>query len=155
MPPMLKILLTLSVFCGASLAQAGICTREYAPVCGQLPQQTQTFSNRCMMKDAGAAWLSDGECPASHARAKIRNIKLTVAGHDVACVAAAPMRCLQVKEGKEKKWLNFYSSIEGFTFTLGVEYVLLVRVTPIKNPPMDSADTRYELVRVVSRKHAQ
>ena len=152
---MRKNLLAISIFCFAAGAQAGICTREYAPVCGQLPQHTQTFSNRCMMKDAGAAWLSDGECPASHARAKIRNIKLTVAGHDVACVAAAPMRCLQVKEGKEKKWLNFYSSIEGFTFTRGVEYVLLVRVTPIKNPPMDSADTRYELVRVVSRKHAQ
>ena len=152
---MRKNLLAISIFCFAAGAQAGICTREYAPVCGQLPQHTQTFSNRCMMKDAGAAWLSDGECPASHARAKIRNIKLTVAGHDVACVAAAPMRCLQVKEGKEKKWLNFYSSIEGFTFTRGVEYVLLVRVTPIENPPMDSADTRYELVRVVSRKHAQ
>ena len=90
MPPMLKILLTLSVFCGASLAHAGICTREYAPVCGQLPQQTQTFSNRCMMKDAGASWLSEGECPASHARAKIRNIKLAVAGHDVVDAVRLP-----------------------------------------------------------------
>jgi hypothetical protein len=65
------------------------------------------------------------------------------------------MRCLQVKEEKGQKWLNFYSPIEGFTFTRGVEYVLLVRVTPIENPPMDSADTRYELVRVVSRHAAQ
>jgi hypothetical protein len=152
---MRKNLLAVSLLCLAASTQAGICTREYAPVCGQLPQQTQTFSNRCMMKDAGASWLSDGECPASHTRAKIRNIKLTVAGHDMACVAAAPMRCLQVKEGKEKKWLNFYSSIEGFTFTPGVEYVLLVRATLIDNPPLDSSDTRYELVQVLSRKPAQ
>lgn len=150
----IRLLLTSLLFISIH-AQAGICTREYAPVCGQLPQQTQTFSNRCMMKDAGAAWLSDGECPSSRVNAKAKDITLTVAGHDVACVAAAPMRCLQVKEEKGQKWLNFYSPIEGFIFTRGVEYVLLVRVTPIENPRMDSADTRYELVRVVSRKPAQ
>ena len=70
-------------------AQAGICTREYAPVCGQLPQHTQTFSNLCMLKDAGAAWLSDGECPSNQVNANAKNITLTVAGHDAACVAAA------------------------------------------------------------------
>jgi hypothetical protein len=155
MQTMRKNLLAISIFCFAAGAQAGICTREYAPVCGQLPQQTQTFSNRCMMKDAGAAWLSDGECPSSRVNAKAKDITLTVAGHDVTCVAAAPMRCLQVKEEKGQKWLNFYSPIEGFTFTRGVEYVLLVRATPIENPPMDSSDTRYELVRVLSRKPAQ
>jgi Domain of unknown function (DUF4377)/Kazal-type serine protease inhibitor domain len=150
----MRLLLTSLLFISIN-AQAGICTREYAPVCGQLPQQTQTFSNRCMMKDAGAAWLSDGECPSSRVNAKAKDITLTVAGHDAACVAAAPMRCLQVKEEKGQKWLNFYSPIEGFTFTRGVEYVLLVRTTPITNPPMDSSDTRYELVSVVSRKPAQ
>jgi hypothetical protein len=155
MRAMRKNLLAISLLCLAASTQAGICTREYAPVCGQLPQHTQTFSNRCMMKDAGAAWLSDGECPSSRVSAKPKNITLTVAGHDVACVAAAPMRCLQVKEEKGQKWLNFYSPIEGFTFTRGVAYVLLVRATPIANPPMDSSDTRYELVRVISQKPAQ
>ncbi len=149
-----RLLLTSLLLISAQ-TQAGICTREYAPVCGQLPQHTQTFSNRCMMKDAGATWLSDGECPSSRAQAKAKNITLTVAGHDVACIAAAPMRCLQVKEGKGQKWLNFYSPIEGFTFTPGVAYVLLVRATPIENPPTDSSDTRFELVRVVSRKPVQ
>jgi Domain of unknown function (DUF4377)/Kazal-type serine protease inhibitor domain len=136
-------------------AQAGICTREYAPVCGQLPQHTQTFSNLCMLKDAGASWLSDGECPSNQVNANAKNITLTVADHDAACVAATPMRCLLVKEEKGQKWLNFCSNIEGFTFTRGVEYVLLVRATPIANPPMDSSDTRYELVRVVSQQPAQ
>ena len=150
----IRLLLTSLLFISIH-AQAGICTREYAPVCGQLPQHTQTFSNRCMMKDAGAAWLSDGECPSSRVNAKAKDITPTVAGHDVACVAAGPIRCLQVREEKGQKWLNFYSPIEGFTFTRGVEHVLLVRATPIENPPLDSSDTRYELVRVVSRKPAQ
>jgi hypothetical protein len=59
---MRKNLLAISIFCSASLAHANICTREYAPVCGQLLQHTQTFGNSCMMKGAGATWVSDGEC---------------------------------------------------------------------------------------------
>jgi len=55
--------LTLSLLLfAASQAQAGACTREYMPVCGQLPAKTQTFSNRCMMKNAGAVMLHEGVC---------------------------------------------------------------------------------------------
>ena len=32
------------------------------PVCGQLPDTTQTFANRCVMKNAGAVMLYEGEC---------------------------------------------------------------------------------------------
>jgi len=60
---MLNRLLLSSLFFISIHAQAGICTREYAPVCGQLSNQTQTFANRCLMKYAGATWVSDGECP--------------------------------------------------------------------------------------------
>ena len=150
----IRLLLTSLLFISAQ-ANAGICTREYAPVCGQLPQQTQTFSNHCMMKDAGASWVSDGECPSQHNNALAKDITLTVAAHDVACMGVAPMRCLQVKEGKALKWSNFYSPIEGFTFTPGVQYKLLVRATPMTNAPADAGDTRYELVRVLWRKPAQ
>ena len=98
-------------------AQAGVCTREYAPVCGQLPQQTQTFANRCLMKDASASWLSDGECPQAHAK----NITLTVAAQDVACFGEGAMRCLRMKMDKDSAWSNFYGPIKGFTFTPGVQ----------------------------------
>jgi hypothetical protein len=155
MQTMRKILLTIFVFCCTPLVQAGICTREYAPVCGQLPQQNQTFSNRCMMKDAGASWVSDGECSTSQAAAPAKNITLIVAPQDVACVGVMPMRCLQVKEGKALTWSNFYSPIEGFTFTPGVQYKLLVRATPVDNPPADGSNTHYALVRVLWRKPAQ
>jgi len=153
MQSMPKNLIAISIFCWASLAQAGICTREYMPVCGQRPEQTpQTFSNRCMLKDAGASWVSDGECPSAQ---QAKDITLTVAAHDVACMGAASMRCLLVKEGKALKWSNFYSPIEGFTFTPGVQHKLLVRMTPIANPPADMANTRYELLRVLSRQPTQ
>ncbi len=150
----IRLLLSSLLFISAQ-ANAGICTREYAPVCGQLSHQTQTFSNRCMMKDAGASWVSDGECPSQQNSGLAKDITLTVAAHDVACMGVVPMRCLQVKEGKALKWSNFYSPIEGFTFTLGVQYKLLVRTIPVTNAPADAGDTRYELVRVLWRKPAQ
>jgi hypothetical protein len=55
--------LTLSLLLlAATQAQAGACTREYMPVCGQLSDKTQTFANRCVMKNAGAVLLYEGEC---------------------------------------------------------------------------------------------
>lgn len=73
-------------------ADAGACTREYMPVCGQLPGQTQTFSNRCMMKNAGAVFLSEGECKP---QPLTKDIKLVVAPQDIAshfCVSCrAPL----------------------------------------------------------------
>ena len=48
----------------ASTAHAQVCTREYAPVCGQVPGETkpQTFANRCMLKAARATELAQGIC---------------------------------------------------------------------------------------------
>jgi hypothetical protein len=45
-------------------AQAQICTREYAPVCGQIAGQApQTFPNRCVLDGAQARFIAQGECP--------------------------------------------------------------------------------------------
>ena len=45
-------------------AQVQVCTREYAPVCGQVPGETkpQTFANRCMLKAARATEIAQGTC---------------------------------------------------------------------------------------------
>lgn len=45
-------------------AQAQVCTREYAPVCGQIAgQAAQTFPNRCVLDNAQARYIAQGECP--------------------------------------------------------------------------------------------
>ena len=46
---------------------AQICTREYAPVCGQVANEPtpRTFPNRCMLDAAKATFLSEGECKAA------------------------------------------------------------------------------------------
>ena len=47
---------------GSVLAQ--ICTREYAPVCGQVATEPtpRTFANRCLLDAAQATALAPGEC---------------------------------------------------------------------------------------------
>ena len=48
----------------SSTSFAQICTREYAPVCGQLAGEPapRTFPNRCMLDAAKATFVSQGEC---------------------------------------------------------------------------------------------
>lgn len=73
-------------------ADAGACTREYMPVCGQLPDKTKTFPNRCLMNKAGAVFLSEGECKPPPLT---KDVKLVVAPQDIAshfCVSCrAPL----------------------------------------------------------------
>lgn len=53
------------VVSNTSFAQA--CTREYAPVCGQLAHEKNptTLPNRCVLDSLGARHISDGECASS------------------------------------------------------------------------------------------
>ena len=61
--------LTRAAWCLAWLlacapSQAQICTREYAPVCGQIQGEPspKTFSNACMLRAAHARFVSEGQC---------------------------------------------------------------------------------------------
>jgi Domain of unknown function (DUF4377) len=60
-----SLLAVISLF-AASTSFAQICTREYAPVCGQVAGEPapRTFPNRCMLDAAKATFLSEGECKA-------------------------------------------------------------------------------------------
>jgi hypothetical protein len=51
--------------CIVPYVQAQACTREYMPVCGQVPgeAQSQTFPNQCLLKVANATPMSEGACP--------------------------------------------------------------------------------------------
>ncbi|OCJ04950.1 hypothetical protein A6U87_13030 [Rhizobium sp. AC44/96] len=41
---------------------AGICTREYRPVCAQRGPQTRTFPNACEARNGGFRIIADGQC---------------------------------------------------------------------------------------------
>ena len=141
--------LTLSLLLlAASQAQAGACTREYMPVCGQLPDTTQTFANRCVMTNAGAVLLNEGECKP---KPVTKDVTLKVAPHLMDCMGMVPMRCMSVKMDDQQNWSAHYDRIEGFSFVPGFEYHLLVRITWIDKPPADGSSMRYTLLRELSR----
>ena len=78
-------------------------------------------------------------------------VTLYVGPETVECVGVAPQDCLQVRYAPEEDYQLFYSAIEGFTYTPGYDYELLVQITPIINPPADGASLRWTLIDVVSQ----
>ncbi|NSL89546.1 DUF4377 domain-containing protein [Chitinophaga sp. Mgbs1] len=68
------------------------------------------------------------------------------------CTGVAPMQCLQIKGLKDSAWQNLYTNIEGFNYTPGYRYKLLIRVTPVKNPPADGSSLKYTLRKVLEKK---
>jgi heat shock protein HslJ len=64
------------------------------------------------------------------------------------CVAMIKTQCMQVRE-PGGNWGNFFGSIEGFTFKHDFSYKLLVTVSKIENPPADSPNLKYTLVRLL------
>lgn len=82
---------------------------------------------------------------------------MIVNSYTVDCVGEMEGTCLLVQEGDimgTEDWEYFYyvDSIDGFTYESGYIYELLVKKTPIENPPMDGSSIRYELVKVISKK---
>ncbi|RNA63840.1 DUF4377 domain-containing protein [Chryseobacterium nematophagum] len=93
------------------------------------------------------------QCTASTNTAKgdDKTMMMTVGPQTVDCTGVAPMKCLQVKENQSGNWMNFYSTIEGFTYEPGYEYILKVKTEKIANPPADASSIRYILVQQVSK----
>lgn len=81
---------------------------------------------------------------------------MRVNSYTVECMGEAEGTCLLVQEGDKigtEDWDMFYyeDSIIGFEYEPGYIYDLLVRKTPVANPPMDGSSIKIELVKVVSR----
>ena len=49
---------------GTSKPAPQVCTEQYAPVCGQIGNNSKTYSNECFARAAGAKVIADGECKA-------------------------------------------------------------------------------------------
>lgn len=68
------------------------------------------------------------------------------------CVGVAPMKCLKVREREDQPWQFFYGNIEGFKHNAGTNYKLLVKETPVQNPPADASSVKTTLIRILSEK---
>jgi len=49
------------------------------------------------------------------------------------------------------RWQIITETISGFSYEKGYEYILKVKSTKIKNPPMDISNIRYTLIEVISK----
>ena len=72
----------------------------------------------------------------------------------VDCVGVAPMKCMQVRQTPDAEWELFYTQIEGFVFTPGYRYKLLVNVSELENVPADASSLRYVLVKQLEKTKA-
>ncbi len=60
--------------------------------------------------------------------------------------------CFMVKKNlKQSEWFAFSDEIAGFKHEEGFEYELLVKTQKIKNPQADASDTKYSLVKILSK----
>ncbi len=68
-----------------------------------------------------------------------------------------PIECMRVMtEDEPGQWQNLYfNSIKGFTYERGHEYELRVKRTILANPPQDTSNRTYELVRILFDKKVE
>lgn len=79
-------------------------------------------------------------------------VQMTVASEKRIAMGVAPMEVLVVKEGDQTEWSFFYSSIEGFNYEPGYEYVLEVKKEAAEQPvPADASSIKYTLVKEISK----
>jgi len=70
----------------------------------------------------------------------------------VDCVGVGPQKCMLIKEDSSSEWKNFYDKIEGFDFTEGHSYKIMVQMSKIENPPADSSSIKYKLIEIIEEK---
>lgn len=76
---------------------------------------------------------------------------LFVSPNLVDCVGVGPQKCMQVRENQYSEWINFYDSIDGFSFAQGTSYQISVKITDIVNPPADASNKKYELIEIIKQ----
>lgn len=93
-------------------------------------------------------------------RDKVENVELTVASRMVERFIYPTrvnypvwMEFMQVKEGKSDTWHDWSPRhIDNFDYEEGYEYVLSAHKITLANPPADGPDTRYSLIKIITKK---
>ena len=83
--------------------------------------------------------------------------KIIIADHQVNCVGVAPQLCLLTKPAGQANsdWEYRYSGIEGFDYEPNYEYTLLIKNTPVSNPPADASSVHSKLIQVIEKKRTK
>lgn len=85
--------------------------------------------------------------------------EIIVADRQVDCVGVGPQSCLLTKlvgqNYSASNWEYRYSGIEGFDYEPNYEYILLIKNTPISNPPADGSMIRSELIEIIQKKRTK
>ncbi|KZE80246.1 protein of unknown function [Myroides marinus] len=88
---------------------------------------------------------------APEAKEELGNVTYTIASKLVDCTGVAPMKCMQIKEDGDKDWTLMYTSIDGFNYEEGYEYVVEVKREKLENVPADASSIKYTLVKEISK----
>ena len=64
-----------------------------------------------------------------------------------------PIEGMKMQEKGTTRWeCVHFATITGFTYAQGYEYELFVKKATLANPPQDSRNIRYELIRIISQR---
>jgi heat shock protein HslJ len=100
-----------------------------------------------MDDDGGTFVFSSVAIPSKSAVTKF----IYVASETKDCAGAGPMKCLQVREGKDQPWTMYHGRIVGFHPVPGIEYRLRIKEDFLKNPPADGSTKVWFLDLVVEQ----
>ncbi|WP_201574782.1 DUF4377 domain-containing protein [Psychrobacter sp. H8-1] len=82
--------------------------------------------------------------------------KIIVADYQEDCVGVGPQSCLLTKLAgqthSQTGWEYRYSNIEGFDYEPDYEYTLLIKNTPMNNPPADASSVHSKLMKILEKK---
>jgi len=147
-----------AVALGLTLAALAACGAPASPTAAPprpttlavLPTATTAASRPTVPPTVASAQPKPTEKPVTAPASVEKTLYVGPAMRD--CVGVAPMKCLMVREDPTGPWLNFFNTIEGFTFEPGYNYTLRVRVTDAPKPiPADASSKVYTLLEVVSK----
>lgn len=80
------------------------------------------------------------------------NETIYVSGKTITCTGVIQQQCLQIKYSLEEDYINFYDDIEGFQHDKGTDYIIKVKRSEVKNPPVDASNYKYSLVEILEKK---
>lgn len=82
----------------------------------------------------------------------VNSKEIEVASHLVDCEGVVPMQCMLIRFSPHSEWQLFYDSIQGFSFTKGYHYLLLVTITHRQHVmAADQSSQQWNLIKILRK----